>query len=357
MQQALRAVARTIVAAGGSAAEEAAAVADHLVEANLAGHDSHGVGMLVEYVNCLRAGSLRPNRRLEVLADHGSVLVLDGGQGYGQVMGGAAMELAIERARRHGVCVAALRNSFHLARIGAYAEQCAAAGLVSTHHVNVIGHGGLVAPFRGSDRRFSTNPYTCAIPATGDTPATVLDMATSQVAYGKVRVARDRGAKVVEGALLDASGSPSTDPNVMFDEPQGAMTCFGAHKGYALAVMNELMAGAVTGGGTIARERRTDAIINGMLSVLIDPHRLTTPADYATEVDAFVAHVKASPPADPALPVLVPGDPERIARAQRGRDGIDIGAATWEAILAAGELLGVTRQTLVAIAEGREAGG
>ncbi len=351
-EPALRAVARTIVAAGGSSAAEASAVAEHLVEANLSGHDSHGVGMLPEYVNCLRAGTLHPNRELIVVADHGCLLVLDGGQGYGQVMGRAAMHRAIERAAVHGVCVVALRNCFHLARIGAYAEQCAAAGMVSMHHVNVIGHGPLVAPFGGSDRRFSTNPYTCAVPGTATTPPTVLDMATSQVAYGKVRVARARGESLPAGALVDAAGQPSRDPNVMFEPPLGALNCFGAHKGYALAVMNELLAGAIAGGGTIADDTRTDAIVNGMLSVVIEPGRLTDPHTRETQIDRCVAHIKASPPADPTRPVMVPGDPERAARATRAREGIDIEPDTWEAILEAGEALGIERAQLLSLAAG-----
>lgn len=347
---ALRAVARAIVAAGGSSETEAATVADHLVDANLAGHDSHGVGMLPEYVNCLGLGTLRANRELVVLADQGCTLVLDGGAGYGQVMGRDAMCIAIDRARQHGVCVTALRNTFHLARIGAYAEQCAAAGMVSMHHVNVIGHGALVAPFGGSDRRFSTNPYTCAVPGTDHTPPTVLDMATSQVAYGKVRVARARGLNVPEGALVDAGGQPSTDPGVMFEPPLGAMSCFGAHKGYALAVMNELLAGAVAGGGTIACETRTDAIINGMLSVVIDPARFNDAGARETQTDACVNHFKASPPADPDRPVLVPGDPERAARATRGCDGIEVEDSTWAAILDAGAAVGLAHDDLQRLA-------
>lgn len=349
-QQALRAVVRAVVAAGGSGAAEASVVADHLVEANLAGHDSHGVGMIPAYVKGLRSGALRPNRHVQMHSDQGCMLVLDGGQGYGQVIGRESMELGIERARAHGICLLALRNTFHLGRIGTYAEQCAAVGLVSMHHVNVIGHAPLVAPFRGSDRRFSTNPYTCAIPPTAATPPAVLDMATSKVAYGKVRVARERGERVPEGALIDVHGAPTTDPEVMYTPPLGAMCAFGEHKGYALAVMNELLAGVLSGGGTIATETRTDAIINNMLSIVIDPARLIPAAAYAEGVDAFVAHVKASPPAQADRPVLVPGDPERAARAGRAARGIELEDDVWSAILAAGVELGLGEPELRALA-------
>ena len=142
-----------IVAAGGSEAREAKLVSSNLVLANLMGHDSHGVGMIPRYVDALGEGGLKPNRHPSVTLDSGTMLALDGQMGYGQAVGVEAMDLGIERARKHGVCVMGLGRAHHLGRIGHWAEQAVAQGLVSIHFVNVISRA-IVAPWGGSDARF-----------------------------------------------------------------------------------------------------------------------------------------------------------------------------------------------------------
>ena len=146
-----------IVAAGGSEAREARLVAENLVTANLTGHDSHGIGMIPRYVDSLKEGGLQPNRHPVVKFDGGAMVALDGQAGYGQVIGLEATAIGIERARQHGVSVMALANSHHLCRIGQWAEQAVAAGMISLHFTNVISRS-IVAPFGGADARFGTNP-------------------------------------------------------------------------------------------------------------------------------------------------------------------------------------------------------
>ncbi len=342
----LRASVRAIVAAAGSIGEEPRLVADNLVETNLTGHDSHGVGMLPRYVVCIKTGELAINQHAEIVVDNGPVIVVDGHAGYGQVIGKEAMAIGIERARRYGVCVMAIRGSFHLCRIGAWGEQCALAGMISMHHVNLVGHPGMVAPFRGTDGRFTTNPYCCVIPNTENNPMTVLDMATTVMAHGKVRVAKNKGERLPEGVLLDGHGRPTTDPNDLFGEPGGALLPFGEHKGYALALINELLAGVLSGGGTCRPEtsRPNDSLLNNTLSIIIDPRRLVDSAFFESEIDATIAHVKASPPMNPEEPVLVPGDPERTMRAERTVEGIPIDDETWRELLAAAESVGLRRE-------------
>ncbi len=327
----LRAAVHAVCVAAGSVGDEPTIVADNLVHANLTGHDSHGVGMLPRYIKALQEGELQPNAKIDLLADMGSMLVVDGKAGYGQSIGRQAMALAIERAREHGVCIMAVRRSFHLCRIGAWGEQCARAGLVSIHYVNVVGHPGLVAPWRGSDARFATNPYCITMPATGANPATQLDMATSIVAHGKVRVAKNKGERMAPGVLINNRGQPTTDPNVMFEQPMGAILPFAEHKGYGMALMSELMAGVLSGGRTCRPEtnHEQDTILNNMLSIVFDPTRLVDSGFYNAEMDATIAHVKGSPPADPALPVLVPGDPERATHAERTAHGVPVDDETW----------------------------
>lgn len=340
-------VCRRIAAARGSEPQEADQVARNLVVANLKGHDSHGVGMLPRYIKATFSGELNINSHADIVADHGIIVQIDGNAGYGQVIGEEAMNLAIERTKAFGLCVMTIRNSFHLCRIGAWGEQCAEAGFVSMHHVNAYGHPGMVAPFRGSDARFTTNPYCVVLPKTANNPPTVMDFATSQIAAGKVRVARNKGEPAPVGALIDHTGQPTTDPNVLYQEPKGALGPAGGvdagHKGYGMALINELFAGVLSGGNTCRpdTDHDQDVILNGMLSVVIDPEKMTDRAAFEAEIDATVAHVKASPAADPAKPVLVPGDPERATMAERSAEGVPVDDETWREMLEAGESVGV----------------
>jgi uncharacterized oxidoreductase len=183
-------------------------------------------------------------------------------------------------------------------------------------------------------------------------PPIVLDMVTSGVAHGKIRVVRNKEEKVAPGLLVNEHGQLTTDPNVMFtDGARGSLLPMGLHKGYGLAVICELLAGALTGGG-VHREGMniTNTIINNMLVIIIDPARVAEGDTFAPYVDAFVDWVKESPAADPDAPVLVPGDPERQRREERLAGGIPLDENTWQQILAAGENVGLERAALTALA-------
>ncbi len=335
-------IAARVLIAAGAAPDDARVVGDHLVEANLRGHDSHGIGMLPQYVRAILAGVVDPRAHACIEDRGGAILAADGRKGLGQVVANESIAAGIERALSTGLALVSLRNASHVGRVGAYAERAAAAGLVSVHFVNVVGHPALVAPFRGSDARFSTNPFCVAVPSARGKPPLVLDFATSVVALGKVRVARNRGERLDEGVLIDARGRPTTDPEVMFAEPRGAIRAFGLHKGYGLALICEILGGALTGGGTLSSVPFTqDRITNNMLSFVVDPQRLPGASHLEQEVANAIDHVKASPPADPSLPVLVAGEPELQNRAQRMALGVPVERATWEEIRAAGESVGV----------------
>jgi uncharacterized oxidoreductase len=341
----------SIVAAGGSEPREAQLVAENLVTANLTGHDSHGIGMIPRYVESLQEGGLAPNRHPVVKFDGGALVALDGQAGYGQVIGMEATAIAIERARTHGVAVMALANSHHLCRIGQWAEQAVAEGLVSISFVNVISRS-IVAPFGGSDARFGTNPCTIGIPLAGQAPF-ILDMATSGVAQGKVRVAHNKGEKLPPGLLLDDRGHPTLEAKFGVIEPFGALTTFGLHKGYGLAVVCELLGGALSGGGTWhTADRSKKRVLNGMLSILIDPQKLGTAGVFAREAREFIAWVKRSPPAPGHDRVRIAGDPERETRAKREKEGIAVDANTWSQIHAAAAKVGVAAETLDRLAKG-----
>jgi uncharacterized oxidoreductase len=323
-----------LVAAGGSDAREAKLVAENLVTANLTGHDSHGVGMIPRYTESLLEGGLKVNQHPKVVFDGGALITLDGQSGYGQVIGLEAMDIGIARARQHGLCVMGLGRSHHLCRIGQWAEQAVAAGLISLHFTNVISRS-IVAPHGGADARFGTNPVTVGIPIPGEPPF-ILDMATSAVAQGKVRVAHNKGEKVSPEWLIDDRGNPTADPKFGVIEPFGALRTFGLHKGYGLALVCELLGGALTGGGTWhSDDRSKKRVWNGMLTILIDPKRLGTGDAFAAETSAFLESLRRSPPAPGFDRVRIAGEPERETRAKRERDGISVDETTWKEILAA----------------------
>jgi uncharacterized oxidoreductase len=338
----LTSIVHRVFAAAGSDEAEAKIVAEHLVEANLRGHDSHGIGLIANYLRNLGNGKAAVNEKGHVVSDAGSMIVYDGARGWGQIVAREATLLGIARAKETGVAVVALRNAHHIGRVGTYGEMCAAAGLVSISFVNITDQRPAVAPWRGSDARFGTNPVTIAIPGpTPDRPI-IADMATSRIAMGKVRVARNKGEEIAPGTLLDADGQPTTDPNVMYRRPRGALLTFAEHKGYALAFICEILAGAVTGSGTMRPERQEDAsVTNGMLLFVVDPARLTEPGWLTEEIRAMTDYVTASPPRRAGEPVLIPGDPERLMRARRIAEGVPIDEETWREFAAAARTVNV----------------
>ena len=222
----LRQLAATILQAAGSSAAEAEKVAARLVGANLAGHDSHGVIRVPQYVGQVADGTIVPNQNAEVVRETEVVTVLDGHFGYGQIVGEQAVQAAIGKAMRHGIAMSALRRSAHLGRLGDWAEMTAAAGLASLHFVNATGIPLRVVPHGGRDGRGTTNPIAMAVPVPGGAPV-VLDFATSATAEGKVRVARNKGVAIPPDCLLDADGRPTTDPNKLYTDPPGSLVPFG----------------------------------------------------------------------------------------------------------------------------------
>ena len=342
-----------VVAAGGSEAREARLVAENLVMANLLGHDSHGIGMIPRYIDSLLEGGLKVNQHPRVQIDTGALLALDGCQGYGQVIGHEAMAMAIERAKTHGSCVMTLGRSHHLGRIGQWGEQAVAEGLVSIHFVNVISRA-IVAPYGGADARFGTNPVCIAIPLPGEPPF-LLDMATSAVAQGKIRVAHNKREKVSPEWLIDDKGNPTSDPRYGVIDPLGALRTFGLHKGYGLALACELLGGALSGGGTEHQEgdRSKKRVWNGMLAILIDPARIEKNGLFGRETKEFLAALRKSPAAPGFDKLRIAGEPERETRAKRERDGISVDQNTWDEILAAGGKVKLASDAIQRLAEGR----
>lgn len=348
----LRGFVGDIFAAAGCARDEAERIGLFLVSANLAGHDSHGVVRVQNYVRGLRSGFVVPGQRLAVVHESATHATVDGGYGFGQTIGPQAVDLGIAKARAAGMAVVALRRSGHIGRIGDWAERAGEAGLVSIHFVNVA-RGELVAPFGGVDRRFSTNPFCVGVPADDGAAPLLLDFATSIVAEGKVLVASRGGKPVPDDALVQPDGQFTGDPEALYGpfvpggprdpaDGVGAMVAFGDHKGSGLAFMCEILAGVLTGGdtsGPILGGRRGQ-VANGMLSIYLDPKHFGA-TDFAARTRAYAQYVKDSRPVAQGGEVLVPGEPEARTRAVRLAQGIPLQADTWDSIVQTAATLGV----------------
>jgi len=327
--------------ATGSEDDEAHAIADHLVEANLVGHDSHGVIRVSKYIDWHAQDMVVANQHVEIVRETACTAVVDGRYGYGQVIGREAMDIAVRKARAGGVCALALRNAGHLGRIGAWAEQVANAGLASVHFVNTSGFGILVAPFGGSDRRLSANPIAAGAPGPNGSPL-ILDISTSAIAEGKIQVARNLGNPLPEGAVIDAQGRPTRDPATFYGPPAGALLPMGAHKGYGLSIFCEILAGALTGGQTTNPDNATaQRLVNNMLSVVFDAASFCGTESFNEEILRMARFVKASPPAVSGGEVLLPGEHERRTRAERERTGIPLDIETRRQLRASVKPLGI----------------
>lgn len=338
----LRQFTADIFRAAGCDPAEAERIALHLVEANLVGHDSHGVIRVPSYVQWLREGKVLAGRTIRVAFENDVIAVVDGQFGFGQTVGEQAMELGIAKSARHGVAVIALRNSGHLGRIGDWPLMVARAGKLSLHFVNTTGAGILVAPFGGINRRLSANPIAAGVPV-ADGPPLLLDMSACTIAEGKIRVALNKGVAVPENCIIDAKGRPTTDPKIFYADPPGAILSIAGHKGYGLGVVCEVLAGALTGGGC-SNPANASRVLNGMLSIIVDPTFFQAEAAFAGELQRFIAWVKSSATATPDGVILMPGEIEERTKAQRLANGIDLDAATWSQITSTAESLGIRHQ-------------
>jgi uncharacterized oxidoreductase len=332
----------------GSLPEEAREVARSLVDANLTGHDSHGVIRLPRYVAWVRSGELVPNQTIARLVDTPVIAVVDGRFGFGQTVAPQAVDIGVEKAKTAGLSAVALRNSGHVGRVGEWAERAAAAGLISIHFVNAAG-SILVAPFGGLERRLSTAPFCVGAPREGAAPI-VLDFATSLVAEGKVNVASRGGKPLPPDALIGPDGAPSSDPALLYgpltpDGPRdhargsGAIRAFGEHKGSGLALLCELLGGSLTGNGATGPGRK---FANGMFSLYVDPEQIDPSHVFDADMTRYLDWFRQAKTI-PGEAILTPGEPERIARAKRSLSGVPLPTEAWASILAAAGSVGVTR--------------
>ena len=343
--QALEHIGQTLLAAAGVPEEEAAIVARHLTDANLVGHDSHGIQRVPDYVQRIRDGVYVPGAPFEVVSESEASGIYDGGWGMGQVQATRALECLLDKAERNGSAFVGLRKAGHIGRLGHYLERASAKGMLSTCAVN--GHNVIesVAPWGGIDRRLGTNPIAYAVP-TGKGFALVYDVATSAVAEGKLRMYRKLGRPIPEGWVIDKDGNPTTDPGAFYEG--GALLPFGdtvGYKGYGLGLMAEILAGGLAGTSQVETEPWQFGF-NGVFMMAVHLEAIKPLEQFVAEVDALIDHVKSSRLAPGFDEILVPGELEARTRQVREREGVSIDDVTWSQLTQTATELGVDVEAL-----------
>jgi LDH2 family malate/lactate/ureidoglycolate dehydrogenase len=309
------------------------------VEANLAGHDSHGVMRLAGYVHFVRQGDVVPAARASVSHRDRATARVDGAWGWGQPAMQLGTDAAIECARAHGVGTVVVNRCFHVGRIAPYVEAAARAGMIGLAMTNA---GPAVAPFGGRQRLLGTNPFGWAVPRAAGRDPLIFDIATAAIAEGKLQLARARGDRLPPNMIVTAGGRPSLNPIDFYDG--GAILPFGGHKGYGVNLLAQVLGCALAGMDTSRYEGPAGA--NGPIVIAIDIAPFVEPARFIEEVEALCARIVASPPAEGCDAVLLPGDRAAAHRQERLRDGVPIPDSTWSQIETLAAQCGVPIPTL-----------
>ena len=341
--QELVALTSAIFKAAGSPDDVAERVGDALVGSNLMGVDSHGVVQIPLYVEWVRQGQVQPAAEVEVVRETPNIAILDGHWGFGQVIAQKGMQLAIEKAKRNQIALVGLMNCNHIGRLGEYTMMAASEGLIGVAVANAGPEE--VAPFGGAERVFDTNPISVAVPA-GKMHPFLLDYATSACAEGKLRVASNKGVSIPEGWILDKDGKPSTDPNDFY--AGGVILPFGGHKGYALALLVDLLGGALTCAGCTSLPEYGGG--NGVLMAAIDVEAFRPLDEFAENADRLFTRVRQSRPMPGVSEILIPGEPEFREREIRMRDGVPVDDTTWAKIVGVAAELQVDVDTVLSSA-------
>lgn len=312
--------------------EEAELVADNLVEANLVGHDSHGVDRVPRYVNDIRSGHINVRANVRIVGDGPGFMRIDGDWTFGQVAATRACGLLVDKARGQGVAAAGLFNTNDVGRLGAYTSRMAEHGFLALMTVNDGGWAPLIAPWGGKTPLFSTNPISVAAPGSNG-PAFCVDMATSIAAGSRIDLARKRGESVPPGLIMDAEGEPSIDPSVLFGSPAGSILPLGApsagHKGLGLNLIIDVLSGALTGAGCSGTGSRDS---QGVFLLLIDVKAFTDMDAFIERTSGLLDAVRSTPRRDGFDRIRIPGEAAEQTRQKRLREGVVIADVTWRKI-------------------------
>jgi uncharacterized oxidoreductase len=331
-----------LLASTGVPTAEAVIVARSLVDANLCGHDSHGVMRIPQYLGFLKDGTYKPGAPLTVLNETPAIVAADANWGLGQVQAHRLLDRLIPKSNQLGVAAGTMKNCGHTGRLGEYAERCAVGKLAFFATVNSHGSGRRVAPPGGTQGRISTNPICFGIPTSGD--PVVLDFGTSVVAEGKVRVQFQKNEPAPDGWLIDHTGQPTNDPSVLYKDPRGGILPFGGsqmYKGFGLGLVLDLLAGGLSGGRCSNPNDPMAGVGNAVVFVVFDPDAFGGVEHFLNQTDGLTGFVRICPTRSPGESITLPGDPERTAKESRQKSGISIPDGTWEMLKKTADEAGV----------------
>jgi uncharacterized oxidoreductase len=329
----LRTFAQSLFEAAGVPAADAGVVAQSLIDANLCGHDSHGILRLPQYIDFLRNGTYKAGVPLSIINESPAAIAADGNWGLGQVQAHRLLNQLLPKAKSLGVAAGTIRNCGHIGRLGEYAEKTAQEKMLLLAAANSHGSGRRVVPPGGKEGRLSTNPICMGAPTSGD--PVVIDFGTSVAAEGKVRAQYQKKEAVPEGWLVDHTGAPTTDPGVLYHEPRGSLLPFGgsqAYKGFGLALLIDIWSGALSGGACANPDLPLAGIGNAVVFVILNPAMFGGTTHFLHEATRLTEFVRNCPTAAGVDVITLPGDPERTTKAQRLSTGIPIPEGTWSLI-------------------------
>jgi LDH2 family malate/lactate/ureidoglycolate dehydrogenase len=324
-----RAQLKAILLGWGMPEDNAEITAEVMAWSDLHGIDSHGISMIPRYDELRRNGRVRLDARPRIVAETPVSAVVDGGGGLGHVPAQFAMATAIAKAKAAGMAAAVVRTSAHFGAAGFYTLMAARASLVGMACTSASGIQ--VAPTFGRQARLGTDPWSFAAPSADGVPF-LLDMATTTVAAGRIRNKANEGLPCPDGWVLDREGRPSNDPLVA-RQKGGFLTSLGgspensSYKGYGLAVMVNVLASCLSGATLVTDPEHTRKPVGmdiGHFFMAIDPSIFRGPGAFEADVATFLGALRATPPADPAQPVMVAGDPQWKLAEARLRDGIPV---------------------------------
>ena len=339
----LQEVTTKILRGAGAQENEASCVAAALVRADLAGHESHGVLRIIEYLNNIKAGHILPNTLPKIIQETPTTLLVDGYRGFGQVIAGWVIDKLIPKANQSGLAGGGMFNCGHIGQIGSYPAVAAAQGFLGLAFVNGGGIQPRVAPFGGTKPIFGTNPVAAAIPMRNQEPI-VLDFSTSVVASGKIRLARKAGKDLPDGWILNREGETTRCPQDYYNG--GMLLPAGEHKGYALALLVEVLGGLLTGAGSPVLRDSAYKVGNGVFFLLIKVEAFRPLPEFIKEVAALAGIIKDVPPQQGVEEVLLPGEMEKRTKAMREKQGIPISDEVWESIRQAAQEVGVAIEAI-----------
>ena len=341
----LRQITKGILIAVGTPEDSAEVVTEILVGSHLAGHDSHGIQHLPRYVKEVQAGDIVPDARPEIVSEAAGTTLVRGNWAWGHFTADFITRLGIRKARENGIALISSVEVNHIGRLGHYLEQAAAEGTIT-----VLVSGGhsvesqSAAPYGGRKAVLSPNPIAIGFPAAEGSPV-ILDIATTQVAHGKVALAQAKGEPIPLGWIIDKDGNPTTNPNdIDLYKEEGALLPFGGHKGFGFMVAVEILGRILSGsdvyadtphGGTYFRHA-------GASLIAIDSGVFSSLGEFAERTEELVRRIHAVPPAPGFEEVMAPGDFELRTRAERLKSGVQIPEATWDEVVQTAESLGVS---------------